>query len=128
MMSDDRAAFEADELRALAAEYGARREIRVGYAIWRFPAYVCAHCGAGVTPPLPDCPGPLAAHHATTEAQRRESLASYALVWWHHGRRQRTEYTTLEAALDLAAELRASMSGSPEYVMHAGTIVWRSEP
>jgi hypothetical protein len=127
-MTDERASFEAEELRGLASEYGARREVVNGVGAWRFPAYVCAHCGPGVAPPLPDCPDPLAAHHADDDVGRAHALNSYALVWWYHGRRQRTQYTTLPYAIAEAQRMASERSGSPDYVIHQGVIAWRHGP
>lgn len=126
-MNDDRAAFEAEELRGLAREYGAKREIVNGVAVWRFPAYVCAHCGPGVAPPLPDCPEPLATHRADDEVGRAHALGSYALVWWYRGRRQRTQYSTLPIAIQEAERMARERNGSPDYVIHQGVTVWRQE-
>lgn len=125
-MSDERAAFEAEEIRALARQYGAKREIVDGVAVWRFPPYVCAHCGPGTAPPLPDCPEALAAHRFD-QVQADRSWDAHALVWWHHGRRQRTEYPTLAHATAAAQGLIDSHSGSPDYVIHRGATVWRHD-
>ena len=64
MSDDDRAAFEAEELRGLAQRYGAtRRYTADGIGYWSFPRWVCPVCGPD-TAPLPECPNPLASHGA----------------------------------------------------------------
>jgi hypothetical protein len=61
-MSDERAAFEADELRGLARQYGAKRvQVEPGVFAWQFPRWICEFCGPGV-PPQPGCFQPLALH------------------------------------------------------------------
>ena len=63
---NDRAAFEAEEIRGLARQQGARRvEVEPGVWARQFPAWLCPNCvprAGRDTMPLPDCPEPLARH------------------------------------------------------------------
>lgn len=66
---DDRAAFEAEEIRGLARQFGATREYTAdGIGYWRLPPYVCPTCGFEPEPRA-DCPNPPARHGPLEEAR-----------------------------------------------------------
>ena len=59
---DERARFEAEEIRGLARMHGATREVSPdGIGFWRFPPWICQHCGLDADV-QPGCPQPLARH------------------------------------------------------------------
>lgn len=68
-MTDECAAFEAEEIRGLAQRFGATREYTAdGIGYYSFPPYICATCGLEPEPRA-ECPDPLARHGPLDEAR-----------------------------------------------------------
>lgn len=69
----ERSDFEAEELRGLARQHGARRVVvepatrhHPAVYAWQFPPWICPNCGPDVEA-QPGCPQPLARHGALTD-------------------------------------------------------------